>query len=462
MPNTTTVTTTRNGTPARPRRVRNIVRRTTITTRKRRGGRVRARRVPIKQMKLMKSTGPSLSAKNCNDNGKEFIVCSLDPFGADSARVPDGNGGMSTHIKYTSATSFTVRSGAQTACIAAFPNLPGGLVLVDGQFNFANRLGTNISLAAVPGGDNIIVPFPDLYEGGTATEVIGNIGNIARCRVVSYGLEIKPVGAILNQGGVYCTANFPLDITDYAVPEYVDAGLRVGVTIAGGGTILTKGMSVIPQSYGQLQAFPGVKMCSGTESCRLVGKPAAYTYTSMEYGSRQFDNALLDTDMTLFINERAPLAAQGPPTIVGGSEIPPGSGAQVTAMSGATTDLAAFSSFWYDKHCDGLIWAAQDLSMDMSFEARFHLCVEIQISHVNSIYRPFISKAPKQDQQALAIVDEVHRQMPPSLPAPNTNSDWWSNITSAVTGVGDLVSSLDIPVVSQIGALASRFAKMFT
>jgi hypothetical protein len=166
--------------------------------------------------------------------------------------------------------------------------------------------------------------------------------------------------------------------------------------------------------------------------------------------------------MCLFLNDHLPLQTDAAaPYSVGGGEIGPGGIVrQKTCMTGVTGDVAAYSSFWYDKNCDALIWAAQDLSANMSFEARFHLCVEIQISHTSSIYRPFIMKAPPADPKAMAIVDEVHRNMPPSLPAPNTSSDWWSNITSAVIGVGDLASSLDIPIVSQVGALASRFAKM--
>jgi hypothetical protein len=290
---------------------------------------------------------------------------------------------------------------------------------------------------------------------------MGNIGNISRARVVSYGLEIRPVGAILQQGGVFCTANFPTNITDSHQAVYIDAGTVAGVSITGTGTVYTKGMAQIPQSYGQLQAYPGVQMCSGTEPCRLPGKPAAYSYTSMEFGSTQVGGNL-DTDMSLFINDRAPLNTDAAsPFSVGGGEIGTGGLArQKTCMSGVTADVAAYSSFWYDKNCDGLIWAAQDLSADMSFECRFHLCVEIQIAHTSSIYRPFISKAPPADPKAMAIVDEVHRNMPASIPAPSSNSDWWSNITSAVIGVGDLASSLDIPIVSQVGALASRFAKM--
>jgi len=400
-----------------------------------------------------------MNAKSCDDSGKEFIMCALDPFGADSARVPDGRGGMSTHVKYTAATSFTVRSGAQTACVAAFPNLPGGLILVDGAFNLVDRGGTSRTLSVVPGGDNVIVPFPDLYQSSSTSLVFGNVGNVSRCRVVSYGLEVKPVGAILQQGGVFATANFPTNISETAIPEYMDAGTHLGVSITGGGITQCRSMAQIPQTYGQLQAYPGVQMCSGTESCRLVGKPAAYSYSQMEVGTHQ---GALMTDMTTFVNGWLPVTFSGTaPVTVGGSEIGTnGTPRVLTGLMPLSGDLSCYSSFWYDKNCDGLIWAAQDLSADMAFEVRFHLCVEIQISHITSIYRPFISKAPREDPKAMAIVDEVQRQMPPSLPAPNTSSDWWSNITSAVIGVGDLAASLEIPIVSQVGALASRFAKM--
>jgi len=402
----------------------------------------------------------------CTDTGVEFIKCSLDPFGSDSARFPDGRGGMSTHIKLTQCVQMLPRTGSGTIVIGAFPNLPGGLVAIDGQFNGPDRGGNQQAVPVFPNSDNIIFPFID-YPSTVAAPafVFANSANIHRARVVSYGMEVKQVGALLNQGGVAATGSFPLDLASYGVPQYIEPGNRSGTALTGTGDMLTKWIGDFPQSYQQLMTYPGVKMCSAMESCRLVGKPSAYEFSPMEPTTDESDAGGLETDMCLFTNGAIILSdgfGYTPPTTIAGGGGIPGSQSLTYMLPSSAADLGLFSSFWHDPNCEMLVWAAQDLSSTNSlFEVTFHLCIEVQISHKTSIYRPFISRAPTRDERAINIVAKLQNELPPSLPAPGADANWWQRMASAVSGIGDVAASLAIPVVSPIAAITSKVAKLF-
>lgn len=393
------------------------------------------------------------------DSGKEFVKCALDPFGADSARVPTGTAQRTMHVKYTCMVSGKPRSGQTTMSVVMLPGLPGSLRLVDGTFTAPDRSGSVGTFDVVPGGTpRITVPFSDFYTPASDVALSPNHATgILTARVVGYGLEVRASATIVNQGGAAVTAKIPYQCPEIYTPLAGSVGPWVGVTTLDIGTMLGRHAEVPSASFASLQQFPDSKMCSGTDSCRLVGEVDDYAEfwpVSFSYAD-QTNSHLVGTYVLTEVAVKSTAA-----TTATGGVINPGAS---TVCKPVTGDTYLVGDFWTPAGTQALCWTADSLTADSLYEFRVVLCIEATVLHSasGSVYRPFVSKAPPQNERALAMARRALQAMPASLPPPDRSTgSWWSVLSEAVTGFGDIVGGLDLPVVSGVARTATRLARL--
>lgn len=392
------------------------------------------------------------------DSGKEFVRCALDPFGADSARVPTGTAQRTMHVKYTCMVSGKPRAGQSTMSVLMLPGLPGSLRLVDGTFTAPDRSGAVGPITVVPNGTPIItVPFEDFYTPSGDVELIPNRSSaLATARVVGYGLEVRASATIINQGGVAVTAKIPYHLSEAFVPQAVVAGPWVGVTTLAVGTQLGRNARLPNTSLSTLQQYPDSKMCSGTDPCRLIGE--VDDYEQFWPVLPHYDDQTNTLNVGTYVLTEVGVKSTAGVSATGGT-INPAASAICKPVTG---DTYLVGDFWTPPGTQGLCWTADSLTDDSLYEFRVVLCIEATIEHDEaSVYRPFVSKAPPQNERALAMARKALQAMPASLPPPDRSTgSWWSILSEAVTGFGDIVGGLDLPVVSGVARTATRLARM--
>lgn len=392
------------------------------------------------------------------DEGRSFVRCAIDPFGSDSARVPTGTSQRTMHVKYTCMVSGKPRSGQTTMAVSMLPGLPGSLRLLDGTFTAPDRSGSVGSFDVVSGGAAITVPFADFFTSSTATDLIVNglTTNIATAKVVGYGLEVRASSTIINQGGAAVTAKVPAIVVDQYVPNVVSAGPYAGVSVLGTGLQMVRLVQQPPNTFAVLQQYPDSKMCSGTEPCRLVGE--VDDYEIFYETERVIEDQLNITRQDTYI-PCAGISIQGSAFGAWGGTT---NTTTVMVVKPLTGDQHLVGDFWTPQGTQALCWAADSLTADSLYEFKVVLCIEATVSHYSSsIYRPFVSKAPPRDEAAMAMARRALQAMPASLPPPDRSTgNWWSILSEAVTGFGDIVGGLDIPVVSGVARAANRLAKL--
>jgi hypothetical protein len=405
--------------------------------------------------RIRRALGPSLKQLS-----HEYIRCSLDPFGADSARVPDGTGLKTMHIKYTSFVKATPVAGVGAIVIAGIPSLPAGLIPIQGTFAMHDGGGTSVNLTVSAAGPWPMEPFIDF---STRTN-IRNVMNIESARLVSYGLEVRPTAPVLNQGGVACAARIPFQTSRFVLPEFINGGNTIfGVTGIGGGNTLVRGIPQIPTTYENLQPYPDVQMCSGTDRCRLVGTPASCEFKPVNqlFGIANVDGNWGNSDSELWYNQppTAYMHQAGPPAFDAGTGGAIGVGLDPISRSMAiipdVNDKIISSSFWHDNESPALIYAASGLSDASQYEIRFVMCVEATVDHLSSTYRPFVSTAPPRDDSAINLVTDVKRAMPVSV-ADDGGSNWFDLLNRFGGAVSKAVGFARQygPTALKIGALA--------
>lgn len=391
------------------------------------------------------------------DDGKAFVRCALDPFASDSARVPTGTAQRTMHVKYTCMVSGKPRAGQTTMSVAMLPGLPGSLRLIDGTFTAPDRSGSVGSFDVLPNNAIITVPFSDFYTPSGAASLLPNQPTaLATARIVGYGLEVRASATIINQGGAAVTAKVPIVLPEIYLPAVVPIGPYAGVSTTGTGTQLARNYSGLPGSFAVLQQYPDTKMCSGTDSCRLVGEVDDYEpFTSVFHQGA--DQTIVRTFGTYVPNTQ--ILVTGTTTTAAGGVLNP---SEVMVCKPLTGDSHLVGDFWSPTGAQALCWAADSLTTDSLYEFKVVLCIEATVEHVgSSIYRPFVSRAPPQNERALAMARRALQAMPASLPPPDRSTgSWWSILSEAVTGFGDIIGGLDLPVVSGVARTATRLARM--
>lgn len=341
--------------------------------------------------------------------------------------------------------------------VAVIPGLPGALRLVDGTFTSPDRSGSIGTFDVVSSNVTITVPFADFYTPSTDTELRPNVpAGIATARLVGYGLETRASATIIAQGGAAITAKVPGVVLDEYVPNVMPAGPYAGVSLTGAGLQLARSYRPAPDSFSVLQQYPDTKMCSGTDPCRLVGEvddyepfyPVQPTYVD-SLASKRVGTYVLQAVQNI----------TGSASGAWGGIMNPGASMVCKPLTG---DAHLVGDFWTPPGAQMLCWAADSLSPEALYEFRVAMCLEITVDHyAASIYRPFISRAPPRDERALGMARKALQAMPASLPPPDRSTgSWWSILSEAVTGFGDIVGGLDLPVVSGVARTATRLARM--
>jgi hypothetical protein len=311
-------------------------------------------------------------------------------------------------------------------------------------------------------------PFPDYANGTPATlgsAILLNDGTgpqVRRARVVSYKLEVTPVGTILNQGGSAVTCRAPSRVEKYLSPINQNGAGYCGVAFAGSGAQnMQTGTSPSFLSFSGVSSYPDAKVISAVESTVLLGIPSDYDYTetwattTSAHGISSLDTYPIMGTQVIDTGTTADTPAR---TIAGGGSFTSGANSGVTAMLPAAsgTDIALFGNFWQSSNADMLFWAGQGLPASQPYEFRVKVCVELCISHSSSVYRPFITPPAPAEPLVVAKVRDVMSNMPSSLPRTETSGSWWHALTLAAQGAGELVSGLGIPVVSGAAGLLSK------
>jgi len=121
----------------------------------------------------------------------------------------------------------------------------------------------------------------------------------------------------------------------------------------------------------------------------------------------------------------------------------------------APTDTSLFGNFWWEDSADMLVWAAQNLPTTSQYEFRVRVCFELCVKP-SSIYRPFVTPPEPAIPGVVDKVRNVVRALPASLPKADSSPGWWSHVTSAATGIADVISGLGIPIASGVAGVASR------
>jgi len=301
-------------------------------------------------------------------------------------------------------------------------------------------------------------PFPDFVSGvsaavaGTVVYYNSNTG-ITAARPVGYKLEVVPTGALLQQGGVAATCRVP--IRSFMQQFMRDDGTDVaGKTYAGNSyhpVFINRGL---PQSFSSLSAFPDSKVCSGTESCVLIGVPPDYKF---EWVSSPNIDATGDirSDTYPLSNFMKTVQLSGGGGAAGGALGNP----YAAMLPSSATDIASMGNFWMPEDTTGLAWFGQGLPANQSYEFRVRVCMELCVSHAGSSYRPFVTPPERPLPTVVDKVKQVVASLPASMPKPDSTPGWWSMLAETATGIGSFVADLGIPVVSQASRVATNLAK---
>jgi len=351
--------------------------------------------------------------------------------------------------------------------VANYPGLPGFLRVLKGVGYF-NRVGNNYGSADAPA-QGVTIVCPD-FINTIGSSYFNNNPNVRTARVISYSLEVTQVGPVLNQQGNVVTVRVPVGVEHpYTVMDtnYSASGAIIpGMTIAGlTGPQAFSCMASDPGnwSYSSLANAPDAKMCSATTPCGMhfaTDEPewrSCRTQTAVNSSSGTYITGTDTCPYTNIVAVTNPASTQAT-----GSQIPVQNGGVIWPQGPLTGDTILLGDYWDDPAQDALIWAGANLSAaNNSFMVRATMCVELTVDHNNSLYRPLILPPVPRDDKALAIVQAVMKVAPPSVSLAEGSNNWWSGLTTAVTGVGDLVSGLGLPVISPIAGMATKIAKMF-
>jgi len=284
---------------------------------------------------------------------------------------------------------------------------------------------------------------------------------------------------VVQQGGVIATTRAPIRIGQY-LPQYTDlrGHTYYDVVMASADASAVNWLDATPpvKNFVSTSSFPDTKICPGTEACVLIGLPensdfedvigGEYLSTCENQALTAQNNIKLDTYplVTFF-----PITA-GPPTgsyaaFGSGGQLPNpafGSAAHAAMIPSSDSDVALFGNFWYTRNCHALNWAGSGLPANQAYEFKATVCMELCVSHsAASPYRSFITPPAGRDERAIALVEEVVKQLPPSMPRPGSSSSWFNALTSAATGAADVLKELSIPFVSPAAGLFSKiFGKL--
>lgn len=416
------------------------------------------KRAPQRKQRRARARNPRLGVSSC---GNRYANCVLSPSGA-PAKVPDGSSN-SVLIEYDLAVT-GVPNGNGDLSLALIPGLPCSAWGMNGTFSGPNRNG--VISSNTTNTDFVLFPFQD-FNSGVAAAINGSTvlynapSEITAARVVSSKLEVVPTGALLQQGGSVATARVPMTFRISA--PMGDAGIQLdGVTYAGASShpwfLWTE---LPPEGFTQLAAYPDAKICSGTESCVLLGIPSDDDYHPSVYdwlSTSSDDPSIIITGDTYpyFSRIQAGLAAGHQSTNLGTIALNGGSKPGAAMLPSSATDIALFGNFWQPEQCQALVWAGQGLPAGQAYTFRVRVCMELQISHAASNYRPFVTPAEPDDPRARELVRDVMRSVPPSLPKESSMPGWWAGLAQAATGVAGSIAELGIPVISPVAGVARR------
>ncbi len=384
--------------------------------------------------------------------GQRYARCVLDPHGGLPAKIPDG-ACHSVLIEFNLSVQGTPSSGLLS--LIAFPGLPCSAGALLGSFTGPNREGTATAYA-VPG---VEFPFKD-FSSGVAAAVAGTTvkynanSAILAARVVSLKLEVIPTGALLSQGGSAVTVKVPL--RSFFQPSGRDEGTAIaGVTYAGATDhpAYVVADSSLSGNFSNLSAFPDAKICSGTESCVMLSIPPRDDFEYCQPSTRDnTGNISLDTypiQNQIYTAGASGIAYFGVNTTPYSLAMGPSS----------ATDIAAFGNFWQPEISEGLIWSGQGLPSGQSYTFRVRSCMELLVSHGGSSYRPFVTPPEPRNEAAISMVRDVVAKLPPSMPKAESSPGWWSALTEAATGIGDVIGSLGLPIVSPVAGIATKMVR---
>lgn len=405
--------------------------------------------------------------QNRSDCVEKFAKCVLLP-GASAAKVPDASC-HSVVVEYKTSFSGTPGDNGILA-VSCFPGLPCAGYATYGKFTLPNRQSVASSITS-SGSGIIMVPFPDFVSDANSavsgTVVTYNRGSrIKSARCVAYKMEVVPIGALLQQGGSAVTARIPVDVYPSFMAQLQNCTSFAGTALSGDAAqpVLYSNSSILNGYFGQslVAAYPNSRLCSGTESCVLMGMPDDYQFIpALPEVRDNHANMTYDTMPLLYrITTNSNPGGAGPPVVLpvaGGGTFDNDFAAMLPSNA---ADRVLFGNFWYQNKGEALIWFGSGLPLAQSYEFRITCCMELCVDS-ESTYRPFISEPAPSQPQVVEKVKKVMAALPPSLPKATSDAGWWSTVTSAATGIADTVSSLGIPVVSGIASGAMKVAKLF-
>ncbi len=412
-----------------------------------RAGRARARRPRRRKNRAVAQQGRAVVSAA----GQRYAKCVLDPHGGFPAKVPDGSC-HSVLIEYDLSVQGTPSSGL--LAFMALPGLPCSAGTLLGTFTGPDREGTTTTYSA-PG---VLFPFKDFTSGVAAAVAGTNVRynaqtSILAARVVSLKLEVIPTGALLSQGGSAVTAKVPL--RSFFQPSGRDEGTSIGgATYAGASDhpVFVVNANSLSGDFSALSAYPDSRICSGTESCVMLSIPPdedfifAYPQTRDNTGNISVDCYPTQdriftagaSGISYFAVNALPFLAMGP---------------------SSATDIAAFGNFWQPEVSEALVWSGQGLPAAQSYTFRVRSCMELMIGHGGSTYRPFVTPPEPRNEASISMVRDVVARLPPSMPKAESAPGWWSTLTEAATGIGDVVASLGLPVISPAAGIATRMVR---
>jgi hypothetical protein len=401
-----------------------------------------------------------IMAGSSDNSGVRYMKCVLGQGGA--AKIPDGDSHHSVLIEYKQTQSFVPNANGNL-CVVCQPALPGALRVLEGGGGLQTIHGTGLTIPDVyPNG--VSIPFSDFLVSSN-NSLQTNKPGIIIARVTSYNMEVKQVGAVLNQQGVVATARVPPELSGTVIIPV--CGIFSAANALWTGTTFdtltacaypAKTGRMLDPSFTSISTFPLAKVCNATEPCMLVGKGCGSwvpTYFGNQYwtdfttgGTNPTSDGVL-TLGTLPTITSAGIAAQGGAT----------SSAYCPYIPGGA-DNALVGDFWADPECESLIWAGAQLGNSTQFLVTVSMCMEVIVDYNGSIYRPLVSPPVAENHAAIDSVDRVMKIMPPSIAKSEGSQSWWNALTSGVTGVAEIVGELGIPVVSAAANVGTRMLKM--
>jgi hypothetical protein len=391
--------------------------------------------------------------------------------------MPDGDSRYSIPMEY--CVSYTCQPDSNgNLVVVCQPSLPFAGAVVKGVGQLTTPTGGLVTVTAGSGGGPITgMLFPDFINTnyGTGTDYNMNTQRIVNARVIKYDMKVTQITPILNQQGMAVTARvapFRGENTPQSYDWRSASALYQGATYAnlvgvtptvGYGYNISTVVEATP-AFPNIAAYPTKVECNASQSCYMLGAGtdnAWHPVLSNNFTSHDSTTGALRVsgDTVLPVSSMritdAPTASYGFGCIGADTKW-----FDIMTLPPNSTDRSLAGLFWLDNTKDVLIWAGKGLASTASFEVQVGLCLELEVNPVGSLYRPLITPPVERDDAAIRVADNVITKLPSSMPM-GEGGDWWGSLTSRVTGIGEMLSTLGIPFVSPVAAMASKFTRLF-